>query len=308
MKNNLKGIIYTLLGATCWGLSGSMGQYLFTVQQMDSKWLVPIRLGLAGILILLYCLIKHPDPVFKPWKSAKLAKWILIYGIAGVSTCQFLYFLTIELSNAAMGTILQDLAPIFILAFTCITAKRLPRSFEIISILLAISGVFLLTTHGDFRHISLPLPALVAGIGSAFCVMVYNVLAPKITAIVPVIVAQGWSFLLGGIFLGIAFRSWKIHYVPNLMGTLGILFVVVIGNICAFTLYISGVSKIGPQKAILYSFAEPITAALISTFVLKSAFTIYDAIGFGLIFMMLFFITFGSKDNNSDQKTVDNAA
>ncbi|WP_022765368.1 DMT family transporter [Butyrivibrio sp. XPD2006] len=308
MKNNIKGIIYTLLGASCWGLSGSMGQYLFTVQQMDSRWLVPIRLGLAGILILIYCLIKHKDTVFKPWKNAEQAKWMLIYGIAGVSTCQFLYFLTIELSNAAMGTILQDLAPIFILAFTCVTARRLPKSFEIISIGLAISGVFLLTTHGDFGHISLPLPALAAGIGSAFCVMIYNVLAPKVTDNVPVIVAQGWSFLLGGILLGIAFRTWNIHYVPNLMGILGILFVVIIGNICAFTLYISGVSKIGPQKAILYSFAEPITAALISTFVLKSVFTVYDAIGFGLIFMMLFFITFGSKDNNSNKNTVDNAA
>ncbi len=308
MKRNLKGIIYTLLGASCWGLSGSMGQYLFTVQQMDSRWLVPIRLGLSGILILLYCLIRHKDTVFKPWKSVEMAKWMIIYGVAGVSICQFLYFLTIELSNAAMGTILQDLSPIFILIFTCMTSKRLPRSFEIISILLAITGVFLLTTHGDLKHISLPLPALIAGIGSAFCVMIYNVLAPKITNSIPVIVAQGWSFLLGGALLGIAFRTWKIHYIPNLMGILGILFVVVIGNICAFTLYISGVSKIGPQKAILYSFAEPITAALISTFVLKSRFTIYDAIGFGLIFMMLFFITFGSKENTvTSKETAKNA-
>ena len=309
MKSNLKGIIYTLLGASCWGLSGSMGQYLFTVQQMDSRWLVPIRLGLSGILILLYCLLKHKDTMFKPWKSLEMSRWMLIYGIAGVSICQFLYFLTIELSNAAMGTILQDLAPIFILAFTCIVSKRLPKAFEIISILLAISGVFLLTTHGDFKHISLPLPALIAGIGSAFCVMIYNVLAPKITDNIPVIVAQGWSFLLGSILLGITFRTWKIHYVPNIMGIVGILFVVIIGNICAFTLYISGVSKIGPQKAILYSFAEPITAALISTFVLKSTFTIYDAIGFALIFMMLFFITFGTKENNGTEKeTVNNAA
>ncbi|WP_026504921.1 DMT family transporter [Butyrivibrio sp. NC3005] len=297
MKNNIKGILYTILGASCWGLSGSMGQYLFNVEKMDSRWLVPIRLSFSGILIILYCLIKHKQTVFKPWKSIEMAKWMLLYGIGGVSICQFLYFLTIELSNAAMGTILQDLAPIFILAFTCIVSKRLPRLFEIISILLALTGVFLLTTHGDFKHISLPLPALIAGIGSAFCVMIYNVLAPRITSSIPVIVVQGWSFLIGGALLGIAFQSWNLHYVPSFMGIFGIIFVVIVGNICAFTLYISGVSKIGPQKAILYSFAEPITAALISTFVLKSFFTFYDAIGFGLIFLMLFFITFDSKDN-----------
>lgn len=290
-KTNIKGIIYTILGASCWGFSGTMGQYLFDVQQMDSRWLVPIRLGLSGILILAYCFLRHKNTVVKPWKSKNMAFWMLVYGIAGVSTCQFLYFLTIELSNAAIGTIMQDLAPIFILMFTCLHKKRWPKSSEVISIALAISGVFLLTTHGDLRHISMPVSALIAGIGSAFCVMIYNVLAPKITKEIPVIVAQGWSFLFGGFLLGLAFRIWEIHYVPNIYGILGIAFVVIVGNICAFTLYISGVSNIGPQKAILYSFAEPITAALLATFVLGSAFSIYDAVGFGLIFMMLWMIT-----------------
>lgn len=297
MNTNIKGILFTILGAACWGLSGTMGQYLFDVQQMDSRWLVPIRLGFSGILILAYCIIKHKDTVIKPWKSKEMAFWMLVYGIAGVSTCQFLYFLTIELSNAAIGTIMQDLAPIFILLVTCISMKRAPKISEIISIALAISGVFLLTTHGNIAHLSMPVSALFAGVGSAFCVMIYNVLAEKITTEIPVIVAQGWSFLFGGILLGLAFKIWQIHYVPNIYGILGIAFVVIVGNICAFTLYISGVSIIGPQKAILYSFAEPITAALLSTFVLKCKFTIYDAAGFGLIFLMLWMITF-SKENN----------
>lgn len=297
MNTNIKGILFTILGAACWGLSGTMGQYLFDVQQMDSRWLVPIRLGLSGILILAYCIIKHKDTVIKPWKSKEMAFLMLVYGIAGVSTCQFLYFLTIELSNAAIGTIMQDLAPIFILLVTCISMKRAPKISEIISIALAISGVFLLTTHGNIAHLSMPVSALFAGIGSAFCVMIYNVLAEKITTEIPVIVAQGWSFLFGGILLGLAFKIWQIHYIPNIYGLLGIAFVVVVGNICAFTLYISGVSIIGPQKAILYSFAEPITAALLSTFVLKSRFTIYDAAGFGLIFLMLWMITFSKEKN-----------
>ncbi|MBR4707385.1 MAG: EamA family transporter [Pseudobutyrivibrio sp.] len=291
-KIDIRGIIYTILGASCWGLSGTMGQYLFDVQGMDSRWLVPIRLGLAGILLFIFCAFKHKEALIKPLKSKNLLLWLLIYGIAGVSTCQFLYFLTIELSTAAMGTILQDLAPIFILLVTCIHGRRWPKFTEILSIALAITGVFFLTTHGNIQHLSLPLSALAAGVASAFCVMIYNVLAPKITSEIPVIVAQAWSFLFGGILLALAFQIWKIHYVPNIYGILGIAFVVVIGNIAAFTLYISGVSKIGPQKAILYSFAEPITAAILSTFVLGSAFTIYDALGFGLIFLMLWMITF----------------
>ena len=53
MNKNVKGAFLSILGGACWGLSGSCGQYLFTQQGMDSKWLVPIRLGCAGILLFL---------------------------------------------------------------------------------------------------------------------------------------------------------------------------------------------------------------------------------------------------------------
>ena len=45
----------------------------------------------------------------------------------------------------------------------------------------------------------------------------------------------------------------------------------------------SGVPLIGPQKSSLYSFAEPVTAAIISTLVLGSPFTLWDALGFGWV-------------------------
>ncbi|MCR5416833.1 MAG: EamA family transporter [Pseudobutyrivibrio sp.] len=298
MKNDYKGILLTTAGAACWGLSGSMGEYLFDVQRMDSQWLVPIRLGLSGIILLIYCMFKYKKQTFRPWRSFQSAMYMLLYGVAGVSLCQFLYFLTIQLSTAAVGTILQDLAPIFILIVACIVAKRWPKINEIGSIVLAIAGVFLLTTHGNIEHMSVSKEAILAGIGSAFCVMIYNVLAPKITFDLPVIIAQGWSFLLGGIFGSLVFRPWHIHYMPNIYGIGGIAFVVLVGNICAFTFYISGVKRIGPQKAILYSFAEPITAAIISTVVLGNPFTIFDVIGFLLIFIMLWLITFTEKNND----------
>lgn len=294
--NKRKGIIMTLAGASCWGLSGSVGQYLFSVENMDSRWLVPVRLGAAGIILLLYCFIRFgKERTMAPWQDRKKAGTMLLYGIAGVAACQFLYFLTIQLSNAAMGTILQDLAPVFILGYTCLTQKRSPRAFEIISIGLALFGVFLLTTHGEAGHFAIPRNALISGVLSAACVMVYNVVSPKLTKTIPVVIIQGWAFFMGGVLFSLVFRIWNIRYVPGAKGILGIIFVVVIGNIAAFSLYITGVSLIGPSKAILYSFAEPVTAALISAFVLGTKYTVFDLAGFLCIFAMLWMITFSSK-------------
>ncbi len=39
-----KGVILTLLGATCWGLSGVLGEYLLNISRIDSTWVISNRL------------------------------------------------------------------------------------------------------------------------------------------------------------------------------------------------------------------------------------------------------------------------
>jgi drug/metabolite transporter (DMT)-like permease len=130
MNNNLKGIFLAAFGGMCWGLSGSVGQYLFTQQGMDSRWLVPIRLGCAGVLLIIYCFFKYGRKTLEPWQTKKNARDLIVYGLLGISCCQFLYFLTIQLSTAGAATILQDLSPIFILIATCMIEKRSRRHWK----------------------------------------------------------------------------------------------------------------------------------------------------------------------------------
>lgn len=291
MNKEVKGALLATLGGACWGISGSVGQYLFAYEGMDSKWLVPIRLGCAGILILIYCFIKYGKKTLEPWKTKRNALELFIYGVLGISCCQYLYFLTIQNSSASLATILQEIAPAFILTATCLIEKRRPKAMEIFAIVLAIFGIILITTHGDFSNTDLPLMAIVFGVGSAFCVMIYNVIPKHLLSQFPVILLQGWSFLMGGILFSCIFQSWNISYTPTFIGLLGIIFVVIVGNILAFTVYVSGVNLIGPNKAILYGFAEPVTAAIISILFMGNSFGIFDALGFVCVFFMLVMIS-----------------
>ncbi len=98
MSDRVKGACLTMGGAACWGVSGCMGQYLFTREGMDSTWLVPIRLFLAGLILCGYFCIRDRKMLFDPWnmrKNPRNAIDLLVYGLAGVSCCQFTYFLTI---------------------------------------------------------------------------------------------------------------------------------------------------------------------------------------------------------------------
>ena len=54
------------------GRSGCMGQYLFTREGMDSTWLVPIRLFLAGLILCGFFFIKDRKTLFDPWNVRKI--------------------------------------------------------------------------------------------------------------------------------------------------------------------------------------------------------------------------------------------
>lgn len=65
-----------------------------------------------------------------------------------------------------------------VLLVACAAARRKPRLYELVSIVLALLGVTLLTTHGDLTTFAVSPVALIAGVGSAVCVTVYNCLGP----------------------------------------------------------------------------------------------------------------------------------
>ena len=290
-----------------------LSHYLSSSQKMSDKYAEMhknARVHLSNARVRLRCCLfvvvrKHivvfPNRAVYPWNAKKNPRNLLdllIYGLAGVSCCQFTYFLTIQLSSAGMGTILQDLSPVIILLVVCIQQHRGPRLFEICSILLALIGVFLLTTHGSLTDLAISPAALLSGIASACCVVIYTMWPKKLQQQYPTPMLQGWAFLMGGTMFALIFRPWTMNYVPTAMGVFGIFTVVVLGNVLAFSLYMSGVPLIGPQQSSLYSFAEPVTAAIISTLVLGSPFTVWDAMGFGCIFLMLVLLSLPAKAKN----------
>lgn len=296
MSDRAKGAFLTMFGGACWGVSGCMGQYLFTREGMDSTWLVPIRLLLAGLILCGYYLIRDRRLLFAPWRTARNARDLVIYGLAGVSCCQFLYFLTIQLSSAGIATILQDLSPALILGVNCLLCRRRPRAAEILSVVLALAGVFLLTTHGSLTRLAVSPAALVTGVASAVCVVIYTMWPKNLQAQYPTPMLQGWAFLMGGAAFHLLFRPWQMGYLPGPTGVLGIAVVVLVGNVLAFSCYMQGVKLIGPQRSSLYSFAEPVTAALIGTLLLGSPFTLWDALGFACIFLMLVLLSLPRRE------------
>ena len=277
------GILITIIGGICWGLSGTCGQFLFNHKGITSKWLVPVRLTTAGLIMLLYFIGREKKAAFRIWKTKRDIVDILVYGIAGMMLCQFTYFYTIELSNAGTATGIQYLAPAIIMVLVCLGDRRMPKIPEVLALVLAVLGIFLIATHGNVHQLAISKETLVVGLISAGTVVIYNLQPKRMLTIYSTPYILAWGMTIGGILLGLIFKPWEYTVQFDLSVILAMFGVIGLGSIGGFSLYMQGVKMIGPGRASLYSCVEPIAATLLSAVWLKVPFAAIDLVGFACI-------------------------
>ena len=59
-KKTIRGILYAISGGILWGISGTVGQYLFTHKGLNSQWITTVRMLMAGILLIGFVGLKTP--------------------------------------------------------------------------------------------------------------------------------------------------------------------------------------------------------------------------------------------------------
>lgn len=294
-KNHVKGALFTIFGGTLWGFSGTCGQFLMQTKGLTSNWLVPIRLLTAGLLLLFLCYLKEGKSVFRIWKRD--AAGILIFGIVGMSMCQYTYFTAIGASNAGTATVLQYIGPVLILIYISLRNMQLPRWNELVAIGLAVLGTFLLATHGDPGSMVLSDQALFWGLLSAVALAVYTVQPGKMLREYGSSVVTAWGMLIGGILLCLVFRPWSIAVTVDSTVILGMAVIVIIGTVIAFASYMEGIRLVGPKKGSLYASVEPVSATVFSVLWMHVSFGLMDLIGFLCIISTIFLLAVDKKES-----------
>lgn len=299
------GILVTISGAICWGFSGCFGQFLFVEKGITAEWLVTIRLVFAGILLILMGLALNKASMWDIFKDKADIKQLLLFSILGMLLVQYTYFAAIEHSNAGTATVLQSLNPLVILAVVCVKEIRFPSKLEIGAIISALLGTFLLSTHGDIHNMSLTGMALFLGLSSAVCAALYNLLAGSLMKKYGVYVVVGFGMLIAGIIMMVVAPPWKYEILWDMQTIWAVLGVVVIGTAIAFSLYLKGVSMVGPFMGSLLSSIEPVTAIVVSIVFLGSAFHPVELVGFILVLGTVFVLSYYSGREVKDRGVKD---
>ena len=285
------GTFMVMASAAMWGLSGVCGQFLFENYHPDPVWLIAVRQVAAGFLFLLYMIIKG-EPLLALWQSGKKNIVEMLWFTLGLLGAQFLYYYTISVANAPTSTILQYQAPVFIILWQAFVRRHMPEGRELLGVVLAMTGVFLISSHGDPAHLVISPIALLSGELSAIALCIYMIAPATILKQFSTMLIMGWGQLISSLFL-LPFcnilDSGISTWTPAAAG--GLAFIILGGTIIPFTLFLAGVKIVGPTKASLISCFEPLATILFTVLFLGTVLLPVDYAGMACIMVTVVMLT-----------------
>lgn len=287
--DRLKGILMIVAGALCWGATGPMMEWLLHTTPITASFMLSVRLIIAGILLLLFLQLQGKD-VLRIWKLPAWRNQLLLFSIVGMLGVQFTFVKSIEESNAIVATLLQFLAPIFIVIYISVMQKKLPPKAQVIGIAGTLAGLFLLLTNGSFQTLIVSSTALVWGVALGFTYAFYTLYPARLMKEWGVLVVVAWGLLLSGIELGVIGRIWASDEWVLLTDrtVIWMMAALVILGSAAFVLFLSSLKFISAVETSVLSSVEPLAATVISVIWLGSS--MYGWQYFGMLLMLLFVV------------------
>ena len=290
MSKGLKGTLFTVIAGIAWGLSGTSGQYLMA-HGISALVLTKIRLIVAGLLLVLLSYIKSKEQFLAFLRDKSSLFSLLLFSLFGLFLNQLSYLSAIQETNAGTATVLQYVCPVGILAFTCIKDKVAPTIAEIISMILAIGGTFLIATHGQLDQLSMTPAGLFWGLFSALTYALYIILPIKLIQKWGSILVIGVGMAISG-FVAVPFTGIIGARIPMSFDIfLAFAGIILIGTVFAYTAFLKGVSMVGPVKSSLLASIEPISAVFFAFMIMGDIFYPVDFLGMAMILLAVTIIS-----------------
>jgi len=285
----LKGIIFIVSGAMLWGATGPLMEWLLNHTSLTVSFMLTIRLSVAGMILITYLLLTGKN-IFGIWQHKLWGRQLIVFGIVGMLGVQFAFVAAIHESNAVLATLLQFLAPIFVVAYVSLSLKKWPPKYQVIGIIGTLMGLFLLLTNASFESLLISPKALLWGVAVGLTFAFYTLYPARLMREWNVLLVVGWGMLIGGLTLGIVSRVWLSNQwvVFTDFKTLLLMVALIFFGTVAFIVFLSSMKYITAVETSILSSIEPLTAMIISVIVFGTSLGFWQLVG---VFVMLVCVT-----------------
>lgn len=295
--NRSLGIIFVLFGASFWGIGGTASDYLFVTAHININWFVTARMIVSGILLLsIEILLTNNKKVFAIFSDPKKRTQLIIFSLFGMLLVQYSFMASIDAGNAAVTTLLQYLAPIYIIVWSIFKGFQKLTISDLVTISLTILGTLLLLTNGSFEGLAVSSKAIFWGVISGISLAFYTLYARNLLGFYSSITVVGWAMIIAGICMSIIHPIWKIDTSGWSVETYIILgFTILIGTTLAFWMVIKSLEYLEAKETTLLGTVEPLTAVISSIVWLNLPFGFWQMVGSILILVLVVYLSIHKK-------------
>ena len=277
------------IGSMFWGATGPMMEWMLRHTKMTPEFMLSVRLIIAGGIILSILFWKKQN-VWTIWQNKSWSIQLIVFSVIGMLGLQYTFVKAIEVSNAVMATLLQFLAPIFIIFYLSFIVKKVPPKAQIVGMIGTLVGLFLLLTNGSFSSLEVSGLTLIWGVALGFTYAFYTLYPARLQQEWGVLLIIGWGMIISGLILAIKAKLWATdewYLLQDLSVVFMMLSLVVLGA-TAFILFLSSMKYISPVETSVLSSIEPLTAMVISAVWLQAVLKGWQLTG--AIIMLIFVV------------------
>lgn len=280
----LIGAIMASSAAVMWGTNGVVSHVLFQAG-VTPLTLVEARSIITAVGMGGFLLIAARSRLRLRWRILPL---VLLFGVS-LAIVTYSYFLAILLLPVAVAVMIQYTGPTLIALYSALVMRRMPSRRVWAALALTLIGVALLAGLGSLltggtAAKGVTLLGVLVSFGSAIVMAFYILTGERLGKRVHPQTSVFYGFGLASLIWLVLQPPWSFQTLALQPANLPLVLTVgIIGTLVPFGLFLAAVRRLDATRAAIISTVEPVTAALISWWLLGEGLDPWQILGSALV-------------------------
>ncbi|WP_249366898.1 DMT family transporter [Neobacillus rhizophilus] len=285
-------IFFIAISASLWGIIAIFVRKLASLG-FTSMEIVTIRVVTAAILLGVIGICKYRPNLRVNLSDIKLFTGTGIFSIVLFNWC---YFTSVNEMNLSIAVILLYTAPAFVTVLSFMFLKEKLTGLKIMSVAGTLVGCIFIAGMNSGAASSITLIGIVTGLGAGFGYALYSIFGKFALEKYSSFTVTFYTFLVASMGLIPFTALWKKGSL--LLSNEVLFYGIGLGlfpTVIAYLLYTKGLEKTDASIAAIIATVEPMVATILSVFLYKESFGMFQAIGVIIILLSVTIINIPAR-------------
>ncbi|WP_311641947.1 EamA family transporter [Selenomonas noxia] len=284
--SHLSAILFVLLAGTAWAASGTAAQHFYTQSDHIPVELTQVRLFLSSAMFFLLSWwtgsLRRGMRFVR--RDPRILVQLAVFGVLGIMFVQYSYFEGIAAGDAAATTVITYTSPAMMILYLALRHRRLPTAVEAGTVIVAVAGVFLLVTGGDFGRLSVPMACIAWSLVSAIAFVFAMIYPLRLLHLFDRFFLLAVCMLIGGIaLLPVTHVIMDVGSFFTAKTWMDLVIIIGLGTVVAFFAFNVGLRWLNPEETAITATIEPVASVLFAWLIFDTHFGMVQVVGIVLV-------------------------